>query len=34
MLNNIGPMGFIILALIIWVLWKIFNRGANKPDDK
>lgn len=27
MLNNIGLPGIILLALVVWAIWKIFNRG-------
>jgi hypothetical protein len=34
MLNNIGPPGLILVALIVWGLWKVFNRGSKNKDDK
>lgn len=27
MLNNIGLPGLLLLALVVWGIWKIFNRG-------
>jgi len=30
LLNNIGLPGLILVALVCWGIWKIFNRGK-KP---